>query len=237
MSAPPRCRLCGDRVAPEAAPCGRPGCGSARVQARVRQVFQRDWAGHAAARAAGLAAGAPRLPPGFAGPVGVVPRQDRRIVPLPERRRAEFAAALDAALAEAGQPGPTARPAPATPEAEVVALACGLCQGACCTLGGAEAAFLSAPVLRLRLAEGWAPEALRAAYLARVPARSVAEACVYQGAGGCALPRTMRAPVCNLYHCNGLRDLATAMQGSQGGAAAVIAHDPGDGVAVGWIAV
>lgn len=100
--------------------------------------------------------------------------------PEPHRRRPELA------FAEDRGPAPAADP-----------LVCGLCRGRCCNAGRATQGFIDAELLERHAAEHGGTHDAAAAYLARVPPEHVAGSCLYHGAQGCVLPRTMRAPVCN----------------------------------------
>lgn len=54
-------------------------------------------------------------------------------------------------------------------------------------------------------------------YLRRLPARSYEGACSFQGQLGCALPRRMRAHICNSWECDDLGSLRRQL------------NDPNDG--------
>ena len=78
-------------------------------------------------------------------------------------------------------------------------------RGACCGAGG-EHAYLTAERMRRYLAAHptlTAADALEA-YAGRVPAVTTRRSCVYHGTAGCALPREMRADVCNRHYCESL---------------------------------
>jgi len=49
------------------------------------------------------------------------------------------------------------------------------------------------------------PVAVVRRYLDAVAPESVVGSCLYHGRQGCTLPRTLRADLCNRFHCNGLR--------------------------------
>lgn len=202
---------------------------TARIQAAARAIFQRGWDAYVAHRARALAAAAPQIAAlgGTDLLIGVVPRQERALAPLPAARRAAFEAHLDAILAEPDpEPGPEPEPAP---EPALVGATCAACQGACCTLGGARHAFLAAgDIARHRRRHPGATAAqIRAHYLGALPDRSVIGACVFQGAAGCTLDRADRAPVCNRYHCNGQTDLLVAMREAGARQAVIVAFEPG----------
>ncbi len=50
-------------------------------------------------------------------------------------------------------------------------------------------------------------DAIIADYLDYVPSRTMSAGCVYQRSDGCALPRDMRADICNSFYCDGLNDI------------------------------
>lgn len=87
-------------------------------------------------------------------------------------------------------------------EAPHLTAACMLCRGACCATGGIHAYLHSgflANVLAKRADEP--PARIYRDYVRRLPDESCKDACVYQGAMGCVLPRGMRSDVCNTYSC------------------------------------
>jgi len=92
--------------------------------------------------------------------------------------------------------------------------ACSACRGHCCQKGGNDAYLDFESV---GLAWGRFPhlskEQLVAAYLAAVPARSFADSCIFHAEHGCALPETMRSPVCGAYLCGPLVRLETSLAG------------------------
>jgi hypothetical protein len=85
--------------------------------------------------------------------------------------------------------------------------ACGQCRGACCAQGGTRA-FIAQDTIETYLDshDGASAEDVIAAYMSYVPARTFQNACVYQAVHGCALPRDMRASICNTFYCGGLRE-------------------------------
>lgn len=98
---------------------------------------------------------------------------------------------------------------------------CGFCRGRCCNAGRATQGFIAAELLERHAAEhGGTLHDAAAAYLARVPPEHVAGSCLYHGAQGRVLPRTMRAPVCNGFACPPLEQ-ARALDAA--GAAMVLA--------------
>ena len=122
---------------------------------------------------------------------------------------------------------PAARPEPDGFAGTVARAACALCGGWCCK-GGEEHAYLDERTMaRVRLAR---PEldaaAVIALYVRAVPALGYAASCVFHGADGCTLDRSLRSDVCNNYFCSGL---GRFVQSPEAVASAVIAA--GDGAA------
>jgi hypothetical protein len=187
--------------------CGNWRCRSAKLYKDLR-VYRRE-----AATALGI-----ENPETFE-PV-VVPFRTRPIVKLSEERRSDFFKFLAEILAEAfgdqeSDPDPPCcdKSDGSTPEgialaAEAAAMVCGACVGVCCHHGGCNHAFLDSEALRcLRSTRpGLTPEEAASAYAAHLPNEHFEGACVYQTRTGCALPRDLRAPLCNAYQCRGLRE-------------------------------
>lgn len=246
----PACRFCGAALSPHQAVrgvCDAPACETRLVQDAARAVFRRNWESHVAAqrdgirRAAGtIAAAVARLDrPADDIAFGVVPHQEQPVVPLPEARRAAFAAHLEEITARAFTAGapevdlPRRERAEGT-EAPVLDAACATCQGKCCLLGGATHAFLdraTVDLYRKRHPQARAAEIV-AHYLAWLPAVSVRHSCVYHGLQGCVLPRHERADICNRYHCNPQMDLMHRYRDAGAGAAVIVAAQPGTEPAV-----
>lgn len=112
---------------------------------------------------------------------------------------------------EAAAPeGPAADPAAeAPPRRAAERQLCAWCGGRCCRMGATTHGFIVAAHLRRWVAEhaGSTPADAVAAYLERLPAQHVDGSCVYHGAAGCTLDRSMRSDTCNRYVCNGLAHL------------------------------
>ena len=97
------------------------------------------------------------------------------------------------------------RPEPGGFVGAVIRAACSLCRGFCCK-GGGDHGYLDERVMaRVRQAR---PEldarAVIRLYVERVPAMGYAGSCVFHGATGCGLDRSLRSDVCNSYFCTGL---------------------------------
>ena len=196
---------------------------NARLLAQAQQIA------HAVEVADGLAA----------TPVTVVPANTRETVLLPDDTRQIFLDRLERTLARAFDD--TARPpdvatvdsaevaaaladvtTPITSpallrEAAILGRSCATCRGECCTAGG-DHAFLREDSLRRMRAQH--PDRTAAhhlqAYADLLPARHYRGSCVYHTTDGCALPRDMRANICNRYVCGGLTLLKRAMQAAGG---------------------
>jgi hypothetical protein len=84
-------------------------------------------------------------------------------------------------------------------------MACSCCKGRCCE-GGADHAYLKVETIRRYRAEhpDQRPRDVLAAYLDRVGHRSYEGSCIFHQGDGCALPRTMRADLCNRHYCKAL---------------------------------
>ncbi|MEM7684152.1 MAG: hypothetical protein AAF293_04955 [Pseudomonadota bacterium] len=232
-------------------------CEMLRVQGAARSVFQRNWQTYVGRQrdavqeaAREIAAAAARL---GAGPdeiaVGVIPRQERPLVPLPEDRIATFSAHLDRIIDEAFSEGePEAdidsREKEEAPEYPLIDATCATCQGKCCILGGPGNAFLnSSNIQRFRLRHpGAQPEQIKAHYLGKLPEVSVEFSCFYHGPMGCVLDRTERGDVCNRYHCNPQTQLLQRYREMGANKAVIVATEDNTGTHVasftdqdGWI--
>lgn len=217
----PSCRFCEKPLTPQQAAtggvCSAMKCEMQRVQTAARGVFQRNWQSYVgrqrdAVQTVGreIAAAAARLgaEPGEIA-VGVVPRQERALVPLPEDRKAVFAAHLGRIIEEAFAEGIpeidlSERNKEEAPELPLIDATCASCQGKCCFLGGPSNAFLNSGNMqqfRTRNPDA-TPESICEHYLSKLPETSVEHSCVYHGPMGCVLDRTERGDICNRYHCN-----------------------------------
>ena len=147
-------------------------------------------------------------------PLAIVRFNGHRVVNLQEGRRRAFRDRLNRLVSEAARQAASRGAEPPTPRAQpdasprqlaVLATACAVCMGHCCTLGKGHA-FLDAETLRRYMAEH--PEArprdVFEAYLSHLPRRSYVESCEYHAQRGCALPHPMRARMCNEFYCPGL---------------------------------
>ena len=92
------------------------------------------------------------------------------------------------------------------PSAALAAAVCAVCAGACCHRAG-DHAFLDTAAIERFMAVNpkMAPANIASTYAAYLPVRSFAGSCVYHRLDGCALPKTLRADICNAYRCSGLK--------------------------------
>ncbi|MBU6367904.1 MAG: hypothetical protein KJT01_16945, partial [Gemmatimonadetes bacterium] len=168
-------------------------------------------------------------------PVVLVPANTRGLVPLPEAARAGFRRHLDAVVAdafarplrdntagmsaqEAGERADAGETASRDPglAAHMVHGGCATCRGECCTAGGTRAFLTADSLVRVRAqratlgVHGESPEAIAALYRDRLPAEHYEGSCVFHERTGCALPRALRANLCNRYQCGELTQLSRA---------------------------
>jgi len=130
-------------------------------------------------------------------------------IPDPSRRE-EFARHLADIVGQAlraGPPGPTAV-LPAAGSDALVQSVCTGCRGSCCRSGGDEAYLTEETIARvLKDHPDWTLPQLAESYLARLPAESIVDSCIYHSATGCGLPRELRSDTCNRYLCGKLTQL------------------------------
>jgi hypothetical protein len=145
----------------------------------------------------------------------IVPRNDRSLVPTsPERirRLREHLERLFISMRPA-EPASMVRARLEGFAARVAITACSLCRGWCC-LNGADDAFLDEATLA-RVPPGLmsATEVIEM-YLRRVPDVGYEDSCIFHGAVGCTLDRSMRSDVCNSYFCGGLHSFIASAEAS-----------------------
>jgi len=135
----------------------------------------------------------------------IVPRNGRSLVPVsPERirRLREHLERLFVSMRR-DEPASMVRAGPAGFAARVADTACALCRGWCCRNGGDDAFLDESTLARVSPDMMPAAEAIQL-YMERVPDGAYHNSCIFHGAKGCALDRSMRSDVCNSYYCNGL---------------------------------
>ncbi|MDP1901541.1 MAG: hypothetical protein Q8K96_13965 [Rubrivivax sp.] len=101
---------------------------------------------------------------------------------------------------------------------------CAQCGGRCCEHGGGWRAFID-----LTLLQRWRDQHpgrtlvdATAAYVAMLPARHVHGSCLYQSAQGCAIPRELRADICNGFACQALQAVQRLAAADAGAAVVAI---------------
>ncbi len=169
--------------------------------------------------------------------LAVLPANERTTAQLPSGRRSSFVRHLSQLVDEIEQEdGERRRPdrrkrarAGTEDENAMLGRACATCRGQCCLSGG-EHAYLDSPDLR----RFWStrPSATGAsiadAYLEALPGRSYSGSCVFHGISGCALPREMRAEICNAFLCDGAQGLRTEIQAGRTGGGFLVAAAGGE---------
>lgn len=143
----------------------------------------------------------------------VVPHRPGVIEDLPAKRQEDhlkFLIELVTMTAQNGVGGEKSssdRPHPDSgPRAALAAAVCAVCAGACCHRAGDYAFLDAAAIARFPAPNGILdPANIADTYAAHLPARSYAGSCVYHTFAGCALPRSLRADICNAYRCSGLK--------------------------------
>jgi len=227
-----RCRWCsrplGELQRRVAEHCGAPAC---RHRTDQRMMLERREAALAQARAHAPAAAASER-----APVIWLQHREPVMTALTDDERADHAGFLAAVAAEPQahrRRGELAYPEDRGPGPQADAVVCGFCRGRCCEAGKGNRGFIDAELLERHAAEhGGSLHDAAAFYLARLPARHVADACLYQGEQGCVLPREARAPVCNGFACPPLKQARERLAGSGG---AVLARFDADRVvAAAW---
>ncbi len=122
-------------------------------------------------------------------------------------RKAQLAASIEAEFY--ARTDRTKVPKTPTPLDDASLLAvCSTCRGTCCKAGENHAFVTRAVLTRVKAERRFPTDApLLQAYLDRVPEEARQGSCIYHGARGCALPRTMRSETCNRFLCYPLKQL------------------------------
>jgi hypothetical protein len=119
----------------------------------------------------------------------------------------------------------------------VARTACSVCRGSCCKGGGEHAYLDERTMARVRQAR---PEleagAIIGLYVACAPRVAYRDSCVFHGADGCTLDRTLRSDICNGYFCSALGRFVVNPDAPEG--VVVIAREDGkmrrSGKVVAW---
>jgi hypothetical protein len=110
----------------------------------------------------------------------------------------------------------------------LLAKICAVCQGFCCFYGATRHAFLDIETMRRFIDQhpGWSTNDVVAEYSRYLPVHHYETSCVYHTGTGCALPRDMRADICNSYECHGLKDARREYaESARLSACVVVRHD------------
>jgi hypothetical protein len=143
----------------------------------------------------------------------IVPRNDGSLVPTaPERvhRLREHLERLFNSMRQ-NEPASIVRPAPEGFAARVAGAACTLCRGWCCRNGKDDAFLDEATIARVPAGQVSTAEAIEM-YVERVPDAGYQDSCIFHGAKGCTLDRSMRSDVCNSYFCYGLHSFIASVE-------------------------
>jgi len=143
-----------------------------------------------------------------------LPAYEQTVEPLPDERRAEFLENLSRMIDEVGEvsqePHPEV-PKPAESQVPLIGGACASCRGWCCRNGGTSA-YLTWNHFSKYLSRhpGKSKGEILAEYRNHIPTVTNRDSCVFHTATGCALPRDMRADICNSYLCDEVRRMLSA---------------------------
>ena len=162
--------------------------------------------------------------------VAIVPYQNDPLVALSNDRRSRFETHLNAIIDRAFD-GTSVNTSftlfsrEADPENPLISAGCATCQGSCCKLGGVNNAFITDDLFRyfIHRTPELTPEIIKSTYLDALPDVSVKDACVFQGAQGCVLDRSLRANTCNSFHCHDVITMLQKMQNTNISTVAIIA--------------
>ena len=151
----------------------------------------------------------------------IVPRNDKPLATIPPWRVEALEQHLTLVLGEMlvvnrlDHMSTPVRSPPTGFQGVVANCACSLCKGFCCG-SGQEDAFLDQRTLaRVLLSDpDLSDRGLIQRYLDRVPSVSFDGSCIFHGATGCTLDRSMRSDVCNSYYCWGLSEFMTREEAS-----------------------
>ena len=141
----------------------------------------------------------------------VVPLNQKKLVPTSPERIRRLRKHLVASLrAMRTMKDPVGSASPLRPEpdgfvGQVARAACTACRGWCCKGGGEHAYLDERTMARVRRArEELDARAVLRQYVESVPAVGYDGSCVFHGAQGCTLDRSLRSDVCNSYFCTAL---------------------------------
>ncbi|MGH7152549.1 MAG: hypothetical protein ACREF3_01370 [Acetobacteraceae bacterium] len=139
-------------------------------------------------------------------PVLTVPAYRGDLRRLPHARRRAFLRHLRRIIREAREPAPSLPPAQPEPAIGLRQITCAACGGHCCSRGAEHAYLADISIRRVAASHpGLRARAIARLYRDHLPEVSFAGSCVFHTALGCALPRALRADLCNSFYCNPLR--------------------------------
>ncbi len=163
-----------------------------------------------------------------------IPYQSSPVATLPVERKEEFEKHLRWIVArafteEVGTADLSYRDELEREMHDVLDTACSACKGGCCATAGSTAFLQDVDVHRWRQRN---PEATEDEvvdyYLGMLPDEATEDACVFQGADGCVLPRDKRNDQCHSFYCKSLRDVQEQLMESETGKIVYIATEDGE---------
>jgi hypothetical protein len=178
---------------------------------------------------------------GTGDPIVLLPSNRRPTRPLSARRRAAFAAHLDATFTAAVDASGAITPTEhalkpmrelAPHESQLLGQACATCRGACCQTGGTTAWLTADSIRRALVASGETPVALQARYLRELPPRHYRDSCVYHTHRGCALSPVLRSDTCHAFLCNEVEAMVSLVRASSPAAVRLVATEGSRSVGV-----
>jgi hypothetical protein len=220
---PSRCLYCGRARAERRDICDAPGCRTLKAAALLSERRRRREQHAAVEELMRRHEAELRARHADAIPATVVrarlPAFEQTMGPLPEERRADFLESvkhsIERAFEDPRDPEPEVAKAE-DPDGPLIQAACTSCRGACCRFGGTRA-FLNPDHFRhyRRRHPGKSRDEMLEDYRKALPAMTCRDSCVFHTNTGCALPRDMRADVCNSWLCSGIsRMLAAQPEGA-----------------------
>jgi hypothetical protein len=143
----------------------------------------------------------------------IVPRNDRPLVQTSPERIRRLRAHLGRLFLSMrrAEPASMVRAGPEGFAARVANAACSLCRGWCC-FNGQDDAFLDEATLARVPPDLASTAEVIEMYVERVPGTGYQDSCIFHGAKGCTLDRSMRSDVCNAYFCNGLHSFFSSVE-------------------------
>ncbi|MEO1493166.1 MAG: hypothetical protein AAFV19_13510 [Pseudomonadota bacterium] len=163
-----------------------------------------------------------------------IPYQPAPVIPLPEERKAEFEEHLrgvvESAFAEEiSDTDFSYREKLEADLPDVVDTACSACKGGCCAVAGTTAYLEYRDIDRWRQRQpDVTPDEIVDYYVGMLPEEATEDACMFQSATGCVLPRDKRNDQCHTFYCKALKDLSEALSTSEDGKVVFIADEEGE---------